>query len=386
MLRQSLRSFLEKEAKPNHEQWEKDRMVSREIWQKAGEMGFLNIDMPIEYGGGGLDASFSMLIAEEVARSGFSGLGFSLHSDIVAPYILKYGSEEQKQKFLGKMATGEWIACIGMTEPGAGSDLKSLQTTAKDMGDHYLVNGSKTFITNGYMSDFVLLACRTNPGTAKEGISLILVESDRKGYSKGNPFKKLGMKSNDTCELFFEDVEVPKSNLLGTEGAGFRLMMTELARERLSVAVGAIGGAEAALEATIQYVQERRAFKQMIAGFQNTQFKLAECATTLQIHQSYVDTCVATFIDKKLSPEQASMAKYSATDMHCKIVDECVQLHGGYGYMWEYFVTQNYADSRVARIYAGTNEIMKLLIARGLLPIHFAELKQLKKAKAAELA
>ncbi len=383
MVRQSAIDFIKKDILPYHEQWEKDGMVSRESWLKAGELGFLCMDMPPEYGGSGLDFSFSALFIEELAKAGCTGPGFFLHSDIVAPYILKYGTEEQKKKYLSKMATGEWIAAIGMTEPGCGSDLQALQTKAEDMGDYYLVNGSKTFITNGYMSDFAIVAVKTNSGTEREGISLLFIESSFDGYTKGQPFEKVGMKANDTCELFFEDVKVPKENLLGEEGRGFIYMMTELARERLIVALMATGGAEGCLEETIKYTLERRAFKQPIAGFQNTQFKLVEMATQLQMHQTFVDRCTALLCDHKLSAELASMAKYSASDMHFKLADECMQLYGGYGYIWEYGVARQFADSRVPKIYAGTNEIMKVVIARGLLKEYFAELKAKRKAKRA---
>ena len=334
MLKESLEAFLKEHAEPYNDEWEKNSMVSREVWLKAGEMGYLCMDMPEEYGGGGLDFSFNALVTEVTSKSGNTGLGYSLHSDIAAPYILKYGTEDQKKEYLGKMATGEWIACLGMTEPGTGSDVQAIRTSAEDKGDHYLLNGSKTFITNGYMSDFCIVACKTNAGTAKEGISMLLVNSDLPGFSKGKPFKKLGLKANDTCELFFEDVKVPKDKLLGEEGKGFIIMMTELARERLSVAIQAIGGAEAAVEQTIQYTQERRAFKQPIAAFQNTQFKLAECATQLQVHQCFVDKCTELLVEHKLTPEQASMAKLACTEMHSSVVDECLQLFGGYGFMW----------------------------------------------------
>jgi acyl-CoA dehydrogenase len=274
------------------------------------------------------------------------------------------------------MATGKLITSIGMTEPNCGSDLKAITTHAADKGDHYVVNGQKTFITNGYMSDLFIVAVKTNVGTDNEGVSLLLMESAYDGFEKGIPFKKIGMKSQDTCELFFDNVKVPKTNLLGEEGLGFRIMMTELARERLTVGLNAIGGAEGAIEKTIAYTSTRTAFNQPIAGFQNTQFKLAECATQLQIHQAFLDRCTQLICDHKLTAECASMAKYSATDMHGKVVDECLQLFGGYGYIWEYPIARMYADNRVARIYAGTNEIMNVLIARGLFRELFEELRK----------
>lgn len=381
MIRETCRQFIEKEITPYHAQWEEDGQVSREVWLKAGETGLLCLDVPEQYGGAGLDFSFCALITEEISKHGYTGPGFFLHSDIVAPYIVDYGTEEQKHKWLPLMVSGEAITAIGMTEPGCGSDLQALRTTAEDKGDHYVLNGQKTFITNGYMSDMAIIAARTIIDGKNHGISLFIVESTRAGYTKGKPFKKVGMKAQDTCELFFEDVVIPKENLLGQVGKGFVYMMQKLGRERMSVALMASGGAEGALEQTIKYTLEREAFRQPIAGFQNTQFKLAELATKLQIHQTFVDRCVELYVAGELTAETASMAKYSCTDMHQEVVDECVQLHGGYGYMWEYFVARAYADNRVARIYAGTNEIMKLLISRGLLREYF----EAEKAKRAAL-
>jgi acyl-CoA dehydrogenase len=366
MTQKMIQDFINNEIMDQTEEWEKNGMVSREIWERAGELGLLCIDMPEKYGGSGLDFSFSALFIEELAKKGVSGPGFSLHSDVIAPYLLKYGTEAQKQKYLPKMASGKMITSLGMTEPNCGSDLQAITTSAADKGDHYLVNGQKTFITNGYMSDMSIVAVKTNTGTEKEGVSLLIMESDSEGFEKGIPLKKIGMKAQDTCELFFDNVKVPKENLLGEEGSGFKIMMKELARERLIVALNAIGGAEGAIEKTIEYTSTRTAFKQPIAKFQNTQFKLAECATQLQVHQAFLDRCTLLLSDHKLTAESASMAKYSATEMHNKVVDECLQLFGGYGYMWDYPIARMYADNRVARIYAGTNEIMKVLIARGL--------------------
>ena len=379
MMQEMIQDFIKNEIIANLAAWEKNGMVSREIWERAGELGLLCIDMPENYGGGGLDFSYSALFIEELAKEGISGPGFSLHSDIVAPYLLKYGTENQKEKYLPIMASGKIITSIGMTEPNCGSDLKAIKTTAVDKGDYYLVNGQKTFITNGYMSDMTIVAVKTNNGTEKEGVSLLIMESAFEGFEKGIPFKKIGMKAQDTCELFFDNVKVPKENLLGQEGLGFKIMMTELARERLTVALNAIGGAEGAIEKTIAYTSTRTAFKQPIAGFQNTQFKLAECATLLQVHQAFVDRCTQLLSDHKLTAESASMAKYSTTDMHSKVVDECLQLFGGYGYIWDYPIARMYADNRVARIYAGTNEIMKLLIARGLFKELFQQMSAMRK-------
>ena len=379
MMQKMIQDFINNEIIDHTEEWEENGMVSRDIWERAGELGLLCIDMPEHYGGSGLDFSFSALFIEEMAKEGISGPGFSLHSDIVAPYLLKYGTEAQKQKYLPLMAAGKMITSIGMTEPNCGSDLQAIKTNAVDKGDHYLVNGQKTFITNGYMSDMSIVAVKTNIGTVEEGVSLLIMESNFEGFEKGIPFKKIGMKAQDTCELFFDNVRVPKENLLGKEGLGFKIIMTELARERLTVALNAIGGAEGALEKTMAYTSTRTAFEQPIAGFQNTQFKLAECATQLQVHQAFLDRCTLLVSDHKLTAESASMAKYSATEMHGKVVDECLQLFGGYGYIWDYPIARMYADNRVARIYAGTNEIMKLLIARGLFKELFQQMKATKK-------
>ena len=367
MMQAMIQEFIANEIVDQIDEWEKNGMVSREIWKRAGELGLLCLDMPEQYGGAGLDFTFNALFIEELAKKGISGPGFSLHSDIVAPYILKYGTEAQKQKYLPIMAKGDFITAIGMTEPNCGSDLQALRTTAEDKGDHYLVNGQKTFITNGFMCDMAIVAVKTNPKTENEGVTLLIMESSMEGFNKGIPFKKIGMKSQDTAELFFDNVKVPKENRLGDEKMGFKIMMKELARERLTVGIYAVAGAEGAIENTVAYTTQRTAFKTPIAGFQNTQFKLAECASQMQIHQAFLDRCIELMTEDKLTTESASMIKYSATDMCCKVIDECLQLFGGYGYMWDYPIARMYADNRVARIYAGTNEIMKILIARGLL-------------------
>lgn len=367
MMQAMIQEFIANEIVDQIDEWEKNGMVSREIWKRAGELGLLCLDMPEQYGGAGLDFTFNALFIEELAKKGISGPGFSLHSDIVAPYILKYGTEAQKQKYLPLMAKGEFITAIGMTEPNCGSDLQALRTTAEDKGDHYLVNGQKTFITNGFMCDMAIVAVKTNPKTENEGVTLLIMESSMEGFNKGIPFKKIGMKSQDTAELFFDNVKVPKENRLGDEKMGFKIMMKELARERLTVGIYAVAGAEGAIENTVAYTTQRTAFKTPIAGFQNTQFKLAECASQMQIHQAFLDRCIELMTEDKLTTESASMIKYSATDMCCKVIDECLQLFGGYGYIWDYPIARMYADNRVARIYAGTNEIMKILIARGLL-------------------
>lgn len=367
MFRQALYDFAQKEIVPHHPQWEKDKMVSKEAWKKTGEMGFLGMQVPEEYGGMGLkDWKYHTLVAEVLGRLMVTGpaLGFVLHTDIVIPYILHYGTEFLKKKYLPKMVSGEYVGAIAMTEPNAGSDLQRISTTAVDMGDHYLVNGSKTFITNGYISDVCLVAVKTDPAQGAKGTSMLVMDNTMEGYSKGKPFQKIGMHAQDTCELFFDNVKVPKENLLGSTGQGFGYMMTELPQERLVVALGGISAAEGALETTIQYVKERNAFGKRIADFQNTQFKLAELATEVSVGRVFADRCVELHCKGELDSAMASQAKYYLTDLQCKVIDECVQLHGGYGYMWEYAVARAWADARAQRIYAGTNEVMKILISR----------------------
>ena len=367
LFRQSLEEFVAKEIVPNNEQWEKDHMVSRESWQKLGEAGFLCMQVDEKYGGAGIkDFKYNALFTEVIGRTGCGGpaVGYPLHSDIVSPYIEHYATEEAKQKYLPKMVTGEYIAAIAMTEPGAGSDLQGMRTTAVDKGDHYLVNGSKTFITNGYLCDLAVVAVKTDPTKGAKGISLMIMEADSEGFSKGKPFHKVGLHAQDTCELFFDNVKVPKENLLGTPGSGFGFLMTELAQERLVVGLGAVALAENALEVTMQYTRERMAFGQPIAKFQNTKYTVAELATKVEMGRVFADKCVELHCKKELDGATASMAKYALTEMQCEVADACVQLHGGYGYIWEYQVARSWADARVQRIYAGTNEIMKELISR----------------------
>jgi acyl-CoA dehydrogenase len=371
MMQAMIQEFIASEVLDQLDKWEKNGMVGREIWKRAGDLGLLCMDMPEEYGGGGLDFTFNALFIEEFGKKGISGPGFSLHSDIVAPYILNYGTEVQKQRYLPLMAKGDLITAIGMTEPNCGSDLKALRTTAEDKGDYYLVNGQKTFITNGFMCDMAIVAVKTNLNTEEEGVTLLIMESAMEGFNKGVPFKKIGMKSQDTAQLFFDNVKVPKENRLGDEKMGFKIMMKELARERLTVGIFAVATAEGAIESTVKYTTQRTAFNTPIARFQNTQFKLAECSTQMQIHQTFLDRCIELLVDHKLTSESASMIKYSATDMCGNVVDECLQLFGGYGYIWDYPIARMYADNRVARIYAGSNEIMKILIARGLFKDNF---------------
>lgn len=366
LFRESVRTFLEKHAAPFHGQWEKQGYIDRDLWNKAGEAGMLCSHLPEEYGGLGADFLYSAVVIEEVSRLGLTGIGFSLHSDIVAPYILHYGSEALKHKYLPKLISGEMVTAIAMTEPGAGSDLQGVKTTAVLDGDEYVINGSKTFITNGYLAELVIVVAKTDPKAGAKGTSLFLVEADTKGFDKGKRLEKIGMKAQDTSELFFQDVRVPKENLLGQAGMGFAYLMQELPQERLTVAIGAVSSAEAALEWTLEYTRESKAFGKAIADFQNTRFKLAEMATEIQIGRVFVDKCMALHLEGKLDVPTAAMAKYWATDLQCKVLDECVQLHGGYGFMWEYPIARAWADARVQRIYAGTNEIMKEIIARAL--------------------
>ncbi|QFT56694.1 acyl-CoA dehydrogenase family protein [Microbulbifer sp. THAF38] len=365
--RDTVRKFLENEAVPFHSQWEKDGQVDRALWNKAGEMGFLCPQISESYGGLGLDYGYNSIIDEEIARAGLSGVGWGLHSNIAVPYIINYGSEEQKKKYLPKCISGEIVTAIAMTEPGAGSDLQGVKTTAIKKGDHYLLNGSKTFITNGQHADLVIVVAKTDPSEGASGVSLLLVEAELAGFKKGNNLEKIGMKAQDTSELFFDDVKVPVENLLGAEGQGFVYLMQELPQERLSVAIFAISNAEAALSWTVDYVRDRKAFGKPIAAFQNTQFKLAELDSELSALRVFVDRCLELHYEKKLDVTTAAKAKLLATDFQCKLLDECVQLHGGFGYMWEYPIARAWADARVQRIYAGTNEIMKLIISRDIL-------------------
>jgi acyl-CoA dehydrogenase len=366
LFRESVRKFFEQEAVPFHAQWEKDGHIDRALWNKAGEAGMLCSHIPEEYGGMAADFLYSAVVIEEQARLGLTGVGFSLHSDIVAPYILHYGNEEQKQYYLPKLVSGELVTAIAMTEPGTGSDLQGVKTTAVLDGDEYVINGSKTFITNGWLADLVIVVAKTDAKAGAKGISLFLVDAKTPGFSKGKRLEKVGMKAQDTSELFFQDVRIPKANLLGKEGMGFVYLMQELPQERLTVGVGAIASAEAALKSTLDYTRERKAFGRAVADFQNTRFKLAEMATEIQVGRVFVDRCLELHLNKKLDVPTAAMLKYWGTDLQCKVIDECVQLHGGYGYMWEYPIARAWADSRVQRIYAGTNEIMKEIISRAL--------------------
>ncbi|WP_416898464.1 MAG: acyl-CoA dehydrogenase family protein [Minwuia sp.] len=366
IFRNSIRKFLADEVAPHHEKWEEQGYVDRTAWTKAGELGFLCISMPEEYGGAGADRLYSMILFEEVQRQNLTGLGFGLHNEIVAPYILRYGSEEQKQKYLPKMATGEMIGAIAMSEPGTGSDLQAVKTTALKDGNEIVVNGQKTFITNGWHADVVIVVAKTDPTKGAKGTSLVMLERGDQGFDKGRRLKKLGLKAQDTSELFFENVRIPADRILGEEGKGFQYLMQELAWERLQVAISAAQAIETALDLTVEYCKERNAFGQPLIEFQNTRFKLAEVKTIAQVARSFVDDCMSKLLRDELDAETASMAKWWASDMQNKMIDECLQLFGGYGFMTEYPISRMYADARVQRIYAGTNEIMKEIIARKL--------------------
>jgi acyl-CoA dehydrogenase len=367
--RDSFRRFVDKEIAPFHAAWEDQGYVDREVWRKAGANGFLCMTMPEEYGGAGADKLFSVAQMEELARAGASGIGYGLHSEIVAPYLLHYGTEAQKRKYLPPMATGDVVTAIAMSEPAAGSDLQGVRSTAIRQGDHYVLNGSKTFITNGWHADLVIVVAKTNPAAGAKGTSLLLVERGMPGFETGKLLKKVGMKAQDTAELFFNDVKVPVENLLGgdaQENRGFVCLMEQLPWERMQIAIGAVTGAQAAIDQTLEYVKERKVFGATVGSYQNTRYKLAELQTEVQVAQVFVDRCTELLLANALDTATASMAKYWTTELQCKVVDECVQLHGGYGYMWEYPIARAYADVRVQRIYGGTTEIMKEVISRSM--------------------
>ena len=364
--RDSVRRFIEREITPFHAAWEEQGYVEREVWRKAGANGMLCLTMPEAYGGAGADKLYPVVQIEELTRAGCSGIGFGLHSEIVAPYLLHYGSAEQKERLLPRLASGEMIGAIAMSEPAAGSDLQGIGTTAIRHADHYLLNGSKTFITNGWHADLVIVVAKTNPAAGAKGISLLLVERGMAGFKTGKRLKKLGLKAQDTAELYFDNVEVPLANRLGAENGGFVSLMQELPWERLQIAVAAVASAETAIAQTVDYVQQRQAFGQAVAAFQNTRFKLAELQTETQIARVFVDRCIELLLTRELDTASASMAKYWTTELQGKVIDECLQLHGGYGYMWEYPIARAYVDARVQRIYGGTNEIMKEVIARSM--------------------
>ena len=370
VLRDMIARFLESEVAPYYEQWERDEIMPREIWNKLGEAGFLCADMPEEYGGPGGSFDMSMLVSEELIRPGYASLGgnMSVHSDIVAPYVLNHGTEEQKQHYLPKMVSGECVGAIAMTEPGAGSDLQGVRTTAKKDGDDWVINGSKTFITNGQHCDMVITVARTDPDApGSRGLSLFLVDTTTPGFSRGRNLEKLGLHAADTSELFYEDVRVPESALLGELNKGFIILMTELPRERLALALGAVAAMEGALQMTADYVNERQAFGAPLSKLQNTRFRIADMQTEYRLNRAFVNECIDQFNAGALDAATASMAKFATTEAQGRVVDGCLQLFGGYGFMKEYPISRAYADARVQRIYGGTSEIMRELIARSVL-------------------
>ena len=367
MLQTALDEFIKKEVHPHYEEWEKEGIVDRSIWKKAADLGILGVDIPEEYGGLGLDDfRYSAIITEELGGLNVSSIGFSTQNDIVVPYLKTYCTDEQKAKYLPKMAAGEWIGALGMTDPAAGSDLKSIQTFAEKKDDHYVLNGSKTFISNGIHADVVVTFVKTSREPGSKSYTLFALEKGMEGFTRGKNLDKIGLHAQDTAELFFDNVKVPFDNVLGEENRGFYYLMHNLPQERLGIAVGAIASAEAILEETIQYCKDRKAFGKQIGSFQNSRFKLAEIKTEVTIARNFVDTCIMELVEKKLTAEKAAMAKYWVTDLQFKILDQCLQLHGGYGYINEYNVAQAWRDARVTRIYGGTNEIMKEIIGRSM--------------------
>ena len=371
ILHDSALRFTQDQFEPHRERWEKQGMCDRQAWNQAGEAGLLCASIPEAYGGAGGNYLHEAVLYDAMMRGGAAASvagGNTVHSQIVAHYILNYGSEEQKQAWLPAMARGELVAAIAMTEPGAGSDLQAVKTTAIREGEEYVINGAKTFISNGQHAELIVVVCKTDPKQGARGTSLVVVETDKvEGFSRGRNLDKIGLKDADTSELFFDNVRVPASHVLGgEEGQGFYQLMAQLPQERLSIACAGATIAEMAVEETVRYTKERAAFGKSVFDFQNTRFKLAECKTEATVSRAFVDQCIVKHIKGELSAEEASMAKWWCTQKQCDIVDECLQLHGGYGYMWEYPIARMYADSRVQKIYGGTNEIMKELISRSL--------------------
>ena len=365
--RDAVGTFLDKEVVPHHAQWEKDGIVDREVWAKAGAQGLLGLQLDEKYGGGGTpDFRYNVGIGEEMTRRGVYGAAFPLFNDMIVPYLVASASEEQRKRWFPDLASGEKIAAIAMTEPGAGSDLQGIRTTAVDQGDHYLLNGSKTFISNGILADLVVVVARTDPEAGHKGISLLMVERGMEGFERGRNLDKIGQHAQDTAELFFENVRVPKENLLGDEGAGFLYLMTNLSQERLSIAVSAASACELVLDGTLGYAKDRTAFGKPIGAFQHNRFVLAEMATDAHICRVFVDDCIKRHVAGELDAKTASMAKWWTTELQKKLVDQGVQMHGGYGYMMEYPIAQAYVNSRVQTIYGGTTEIQKEIIGRSL--------------------
>lgn len=366
IFRNSVRHFVENELVPHHAQWEKDMIVPRSVWRKAGEAGLLCCDVPEEYGGPGADWLYNVVVIEELARAGMSGPGFMVHSEMVSPYIQTWGSEEMKRKWLPKMVSGEAIGAVAMTEPGAGSDLKEMRTSAVRDGDHYVINGQKTYISNGQNCDFILLACKTDPDAGPRGISIIVTPSDLPGFVKGRNLEKIGTKAQDNSELFFEDVRVPVANRLGDEGAGFKMLMTKLAQERLTQAVRSIVSIESILRWTVEYTSERKMFGGTVSTFQNTQFVLAQLSAEYTALRVFTDWCIQRHLEGELTPVEAAKAKLLVTDLHNKAANECLQFFGGYGYMTEYPIARAFIDARIVRIAGGAAEVMKQIIARDM--------------------
>ena len=366
--RDTVRRFIETEVTPHHAEWEKVGQVPRSLWKKAGELCLLCVNAPEAYGGQGADFLYSAILIEEMARAGATGPTFYLHSDIVAPYLVDFGTEAQKAKWLPRMATGDVVVALGMSEPSGGSDVQNIRTQAIRDGDEYVINGQKVFTTNGHSADLLLLACKTDPTQKAKGVSLILVETDRAGFTRGRKLEKIGCKAQDTSELFFSDVRVPVSNLLGTEGGGFGILMTQLAGERLIQAIRAVSASEAAIEWTLAYAVDRKMFGQTLADFQNTRFSLANLHAQVLAQRVFVDRCMQLHADGKLDAVDAASCKLVTTDLQFKVMDECLQFFGGWGYMWEYPIARAFADARMCRIGGGTAEVMKQIIANSLLP------------------
>lgn len=368
IFRDTVRRYIATEITPHHADWEKAGIVPREAWLKAGQAGLLCTGVPEEYGGMGGDFLHSTILVEEMARAGATAPTFYLHSEIVAPYLVSYGTEEQKRRWLPRMATGEVITALGMSEPSGGSDLQGMKTVALRDGDDYVVNGQKVFITAGFNADLLVLACKTDPKLGAKGVSLILVETDRPGFQRGRKLEKIGCKGQDTAELFFADMRVPVSNLLGHEGRGFIQLMSELPQERLVQAIRAVASSEAALEWTVDYAVQRKMFGQTLSDFQNTQFKLAEMKADISAQRVFLDRCIELHLDRKLEAVDAAMLKLTTTELQGRVMDQCLQLFGGWGYMWEYPIARAFVDARLGRIGGGSVEVMKGIIARSMLP------------------
>lgn len=368
--RRTYRAWLEARIRPNHDRYEAQGYVDRDMWLEAGREGYLCITMPEEFGGLGVDRGFAAVMLEEQGHSGLSGPAFNLHSDIVAPYILAYGTDEQKSRFLPAMARGEMIGAIAMTEPGTGSDVQAIATTAIDDGEDFVLNGSKIFITNGFTCHFAIVACKTGPkAEGASAISLLLVEADCEGFGKAErPLHKMGMKAQDTSELFFADVRVPKTNLLGKLNGGFGLLMHELPWERMQIALWCVAASQAVLEDAVAYTGQRKTFGKPLSGHQDIRFKIAEIRAEIAVARSFVDDCMRLLLENQLSSDDAAIAKYWTTEMYSRVADKALQMFGGYGYMWEYPISRQFVEARVKRIYGGTTEIMKEVIARGVLP------------------